>query len=528
MKTYVWSSLRNAVVVLLIAFAPAAIPFASAASDDLVVATDDGPVRGVATSTMRKFLGIPYAAAPVGELRWQPPQPHERWTAVRDATQFGNHCPQVASPFGLASTNEDCLFLNVYTPLGANPSESQRRPVMVWVHGGALVVGESDDYDPARLVAQNIVVVTINYRLGILGYLAHPAMTAESDNDASGNYGFMDQQFALDWVRRNIGRFGGDANNVTLFGESAGGLSVHTQLASPLARGLFEHAIVESGAYQLTQPTLAAAETLGRDLATRVGCSDQTAECLRAVPVAALLADVAAGAIASPVVDNHVLTQSIGTAFARGDFNQVPVIEGSNRDEWRLFVALNNELPNGPVTAEQYAAAIAATLRLPSAAAAAPIVAQYPLANYPSPGIALGAVGTDAIFACPARAAVRGLSQHVNTFAYEFADQNAPQLFLPPVSFPYGAYHSAELQYLFNLRATVPAPSLNAEQQSLSQHMVRYWTQFARTGDPNVSDSPQWPRYESGTDTFLKLIPPTPTTETDFASIHMCAFWTPA
>src|SRR5206468_604950 len=219
-----------AVLSGVVAIAPTST---SAAPPSPVVVTDKGPVRGVATGVMHQFLGIPYAAAPIGDLRWRPPQEHARWNGVFDATAFGPHCPQVATPYGTPSTSEDCLFLNVFTPVKTNPGRPHLLPVMFWIHGGGLVVGESDGYDPTKLVAQAVVVVTINYRLGELGFLAHPALGAESPTGASGNYGLMDQQAALRWVRRNIRTFGGDADNVTIFGESAGGLSVHSQLASP-------------------------------------------------------------------------------------------------------------------------------------------------------------------------------------------------------------------------------------------------------------------------------------------------------
>ncbi|MFL6714693.1 MAG: carboxylesterase family protein, partial [Sulfurifustis sp.] len=233
--------MKTRLIVNLVSICAAAFgSLALAAPSDPVVNTENGVVRGAATESVAKFLGIPYAAPPVGELRWQPPHPAAGWTGVRDVTQFAPHCPQAASPFGLASTTEDCLYLNVYTPAHIDRGQEHRKPVMVWIHGGALVVGQSDDYDPTKFVERgDVVVVTINYRLGALGFLAHPALSAESPDHVSGNYGFLDQQAALQWVRRNIDRFGGDPDNVTIFGESAGGLSTHTQLASPLAHGLF-------------------------------------------------------------------------------------------------------------------------------------------------------------------------------------------------------------------------------------------------------------------------------------------------
>src|SRR5215475_422830 len=263
---------------------------------DAVVITQQGRVRGVERSDVRAFLGIPYAAPPIGDLRWKPPQIHAPWPHVLDATKFRGHCAQVPNPTGTPSTSEDCLFLNVYVP-NADDDDSQQsktphlRAVMVWIHGGNLTAGESDDFDGSMLATLgNVIVVTINYRLGALGFLAHPALTAESPDHASGNYGIMDQAEALRWVHRNILFFGGDPTRVTIFGESAGGLSVHSQLASPGSAGLFHRAIVQSGAYQLTEPSLTAAETVGTTFATNAACTDQTAACLRALTVEQVLA----------------------------------------------------------------------------------------------------------------------------------------------------------------------------------------------------------------------------------------------
>jgi len=313
------------------------------------VTTPDGTFEGKfdTTGAMREFLGIRYAQPVTGNLRWKPPQPVTPQIATQDATQFGNHCPQPFSPFGNASATEDCLFLNVYAlnKLG-ELDDLVPHPVMVWIHGGALVVGESNEYDASKLVARGVVVVTINYRLGALGFLAHPALTRESPDHISGNYGIEDQQTALAWVRRNIRAFGGDPERVTIFGESAGGLSTFTNLVSPTASGLFHRAIVESGAYMQTLPTLAQAEAGGTAFANAVGCNQSTPSavlaCLRALPVSTVLANQALTFIGlgpSPNVDGKVLTQSIGTALASGQFNRVPLMHGTNHSEWNLFVA---------------------------------------------------------------------------------------------------------------------------------------------------------------------------------------------
>lgn len=525
--------------VVTVVFLTAIAGSAMAQSSPLAI-TEDGTFRGVATPTMNEFLGIRYAQAPVGNLRWKPPHRPERAHGIQDATQFGNHCPQPASPFGLPSINEDCLFLNVFTPVrrisgkDGNHGRGGSLPVMFWMHGGALVVGESDDYSPQRLVAQGVVVVTINYRLGALGFLAHPALSAEAadpdnDNDmdrapSSGNYGIMDQQLALRWIKRNIAAFGGDSHNVTIFGESAGGLSTFSNLVSPSAKGLFERAIVESGAYRLSLPSLATAEAQGTAYATAEGCTDQTAACLRALTVEQVLAqENPAGYVTN--IDGRVLPQSIDTALANGEFHHVPVINGSNHDEWRLFVALNDVFAGIVPTPSNYPQVIAATLGIP-VAATGPIVALYPPGTTTeSTELALGALGTDAIFACPARFASELTSRFVPTFAYEFNDENAPQNFLPFAGFPYGAAHASELQYLFDLRLSIPAPPLNADQQQLAGNMVDYWTAFAANANPNSQNTPAWLAFNIVGQEMESFVPPTPQNEVTFAIDHKCAFW---
>jgi para-nitrobenzyl esterase len=494
--------------------------------------TFDGLVRGTVTPAgVREFLGIPYATAPVGNLRWRPPVPHLPWFQPLDATHFANHCPQPASPFGIPSTSEDCLFLNVFTPDSKIGGIRDLRPVMVWIHGGALVTGESNDYDPTAFVKDGVIVVTINYRLGILGFLAHPAFAAEKTDPAhdgdvaagsAGDYGLMDQQLALRWVRDNIIFFGGDPLNVTVFGESAGGLSVFSQLASPSAANLFQKAIIESGAYQQTTQTLATAEAAGTAFATAAGCSSQTAACLRDLPVDTLLANENPAGY-TPNIDGKFLPLSLGTALATGQFHHVPIVQGSNHDEWRLFTALDFDLTIGPIGNNEaaYEAALASLV-----GPGAPFVAaEYPLASFPSADLAFATAGTDVVFACPAYGADLSMSQFVPLSTYEFNDENAPQDFLPPVTFPYGAAHASEIQYLFNLPITVPHPPLNAQQLQLSSTMQHYWTNFAKSGTPNGSGLPVWQKFNALEGNFQSLIPPSPMQEATFATNHKCAFW---
>jgi para-nitrobenzyl esterase len=284
-----------------------------------------------------------------------------------------------------------------------------------------------------------------------------------------------------------------------------------------MAGGLFHRAIVQSGSYGLSLPTLADEESHGLAFAVSVGCKDQSTQCLRSKSVKKILANW--GLFDSNLnVDEKLLPQSLDTAFATGQFNHVPVMQGTNHDEWRFFVALD-ELSGAPITSEGYPSAVQ---DLVGPDAAPQVLAEYPLVSFESPALAVGAMGTDLIFACPARGADRELSTQVPTFVYEFNDSNAPEVFLPPVSFPYGATHVSELLYLFKLSRP---GELDAQQQILSDNMVRYWVQFARSGNPNAPGLPFWPRYINATDTFQSLVPPTPVTESGFATDHKCDFW---
>jgi para-nitrobenzyl esterase len=505
---------------LALVFAVAAFAMLGSNPAGASVPTQQGPVTGTTLDGMRAFLGIPYAKPPVAALRWQPPLPPIRRPGPLSAIKFANHCPQAPGPFGKASSTEDCLYLNIFTPPRATPRSNL--PVMVWIHGGALTVGESDDYIPDRLVAHDVIVVTINYRLGYLGFLAVPALDAEPHKIV--NYGFLDQQAALKWVRQNIANFGGDPYRTTIFGESAGGLSVFSQLASPGATGLFDRAIAESGGYQLTLPTLAADEALGTTLATSLGCSGPaTAACLRALPVASIIAKE--GSLTTPAVDGTILPRSPGEAFETGKFNRVPVIDGSNHDEYRLFTAIDFDLTAGPLTAAEYPAVISATV---GAALAPAVLKVYPVTAYTSPDLAFAAAITDATFSCTALAADRALSRFVPVHAYEFVDPNAPELFLPPVSFPYQAAHASELQFLFDGLSPSPHP-LSATERGLAARMTAYWTRFAATGQPNDFSTRFWPGFSPVEDDVFTLVPEPPILDPgpSFEKFHHCDFWGP-
>jgi para-nitrobenzyl esterase len=499
-----------------------------------IVLTESGFVIGTTSNGLNVFRGIPYAAAPVGNLRWRPPQSYGFFQGFRlQATRFGSACTQAG---GIGA--EDCLFLNVFTPQTARrDGKGSALPVMFWIHGGGLTEGSSTPYLPEQLVNQGVIVVTINYRLGYLGFFAQSAIDAEGH--LSGNYGLMDQQFALKWVRRNIAGFGGDPDRITIFGESAGGQSVYAQLASPLVSGMFSGAISESGSYVEFQDyfsdivTLAVGETTGTTavpsgaaIADSVGCTNQTASCLRAVPAATMVAGEPFPLY--PFVDGTLLTQTMSAAFASGEFNQVPVISGTNHDEYRLFVALDYDLVGNPIlTSAEYDTASNA---LWGPAIGPPVLALYPFGSYPTGGQALGASGTDGVFSCPARNADQSLANFVTTYTYEFNDENAPPSqseFGGLLTFPLGAYHSSEVQYLFKTGNVFGLPgTLSHEQVQLSDAMISYWTQFAKTGDPNSSNEPLWSPYSASTDEFQSLIPPTPVVESNFDTGHLCsAFW---
>ncbi|MFB9966133.1 carboxylesterase/lipase family protein [Sinosporangium siamense] len=486
-----------------------------------VVRTDAGPVRGTVAGTHRRFQGIPYAAPPVGNLRWRAPQPPAPWHETRDVTKPGAVCAQLPAPLRGAegSESEDCLYLNVFTPRRTD----HPKPVMVWVHGGGFVSGSGGDYNAARIVEQgDIVVVTINYRVGVLGYFGHQGLPG------SGTFGLQDQQAALRWVRRNAAAFGGDPRNVTLLGESAGGMSTCAQLVSPGAMGLFHKAIIQSGACTISWPRgglqpgipegsqwapVDEINNLGAALMASQRCT--TVNCLRRVPVAAIMNDPLAPGLARPAYRTSVLPEHPGVSLTTGRFHRVPIMMGTTRDEHRLYVSW---MYGNGIDEARYTSLLATSF-----GDKAPLVAErYPVHAYPSPGMAWASAMTDRIWSCPTLSGNRSVAKHVPTYAYEFADRQAPNLF-PRVTapgFPLGAYHGSELPYLF----PVPGGDLNQAQAVLSRQVTKYWTRFARTGDPNGLGSPHWARFSgNNAQTFttgLQGIHPV-----NFASRHQCSFW---
>jgi para-nitrobenzyl esterase len=498
-------------------------PATAAAPATDVVVTRTGPLRGFVADALREYLGIPYAAPPVGARRWQPPEAPTHWSATRDAVRFGPPCAQTSTlgNFSAPSASEDCLYLNVFAPAG----DVQHLPVMVWIHGGGLFAGESDDYDPRALVEQGgVIVVTFNYRLNVFGFLAHPALDAEGH--PFGNYGLMDQQFALGWVRRNIAAFGGDPERITIFGESAGGQSVMAHLAAPSSRGLFQRAIIESGAYAIAGASVdrAGGEATGLRFAAAVGCPETGSECLRALTVGQIQAKGAAFAAGtSLIIDGRVLPSDIGKAIESGEFNRVPVMNGTTRDEATFFVSLIESANGHPLAAADYPAQLEAAYGKANLPA---VLRQYPLAAFPMPSLALAATQTDWGLACTALRADAWLARQVPTYAFEFADRTAPSPWAAP-SFPFGAAHTFEIPYLFpgwhGARGTIPV--FTPAQRRLSVVMIQYWTRFAATGDPNAPGLPAWPRFGTKRADIESLTLPRPVPSSRFADEHHCAFW---
>ncbi|MEU8589484.1 carboxylesterase family protein [Streptomyces sp. NPDC048664] len=479
------------------------------------VRTHDGPVRGTAHDGYRTFDGIPYAKPPVGSLRWAPPRPASAWSGTWEATRPRSACPQPAGEVPGGSTDEDCLHVNITTPDDAGPARP--RPVIVWLHGGGFTTGAGSSYDAHRMATRgNVVVVTVDYRLGALGFLAHSGLPG------SGTFGLADQQAALRWVRAEIGAFGGDAHDVTLAGESAGGYSVCAQLASPAAGGLFDRAIIESGPctgspdrpFAPSSVPLSTARAQGEDLAARVGCGSarDAAACLRRVGVSRLLA--AQDGDQHPSYGTPLLAVDPAAALTAGRLRRVPVLIGHNHDEGDGWAA-GFVLAGHPVTPDTWPD-IARSF-FPSPGQARAIVRAYPV-HRTDGGPVFGAVIGDADFACPTARTEALLATRTPVWRYEFADEHAPPLTPGTSPFPLGAPHASELPYLFDLGGRPRA--LTGAQHRLADAMIDYWTRFARTADPNAPTSRHWPRQ-----TVLSLAPdhiaPTHTSR----SRHHCPFW---
>lgn len=487
------------------------------------VRTDAGLVASKSVGDALVYNGIPYAAPPVGGLRWKAPQPAKPWTGVRES-KLGNPCPQQANPEAPnGSSTEDCLYVNVTTP--AKPS-TKPRGVVVWIPGGGFFIGTGNSYEASKLAARgDVVVVTVNYRLGIFGNFGYPGLPG------SGTYGIQDQQAALRWVQRNARAFGGDPRNVTVAGESAGGMSVCAQLTSPTSTGLFAKAIMQSGSCAFNwadnsqypgqaadSPWIPAStvQVNGKEWAAdnkaKLACrpGQSMLDCLRAAKSDVLVQDtlnftqVGYGGTA-------VVPLSPARALKAGLFHHVPIISGNNHDEANAWLAAFRDIKDYPQLVKN----------MVGAKQAPQVLQHYPQARYESPGAAWGAVTTDRIWSCTQVATDQQAAGKVPVYTYEFADKHSP-LAAPGL----GAAHAMELPYLFLLPGGVALP-MSPTQQKLSNQMIDYWTAFARTGNPNGPDRPQWSPTGTQAVKGLSLAP------TDQGGIrpvnltaeHQCGFW---
>ena len=455
---------------------------------------DSGPVVGVASGPAAVFRAIPYAAPPVGDLRWRPPAPAAPWSADRQAITAGPACPQKVSPIApngggyVGPVSEDCLTLDVTAPKGGL-GRPGKTPVMVWIFGGGNTAGASNlpSYDAVNFARDGVIVVAMNYRLGALGFFAHPALTAEAGpRQPLGSYGLMDQIAALQWVKRNIAAFGGDPANVTVFGESAGGADTLQLLATPSARGLFARAIVQSGGGWSAPRTLAQAEARGAALATTLGVTGATADAgaLRALPVQAILDAQTTGlGEYGPIVDGRLIRESPAQAFARGDAEAVPLIIGSNSNEASL---------RGP--ADAAAAAVAARAGPALRAVYAPDAASE---------AALGrAMFNDAVMGGPARWIAGKASQRAPAWLYYFSYVPERQRGVRP-----GTNHASEIPFVFDSLDAVPGrtPLITPSERAEAALAHACWVDFARSGRPACGGRQPWPAYTPAADALLEF-----------------------
>ncbi|WP_394830904.1 carboxylesterase family protein [Pendulispora rubella] len=500
-----------------------------------IVQLDSGPILGAVKEGYRTFLGVPYAAPPVGALRWRSPQAVTPWSEVREALKFGNSCAQDGSlTHTPPSGSEDCLYLNVTTPWqAASATEAAPpKPVLVFLHGGAFLRGSGSVYETSPLAIRgDAVVITINFRLGVFGHLAHPNL------QEGGNFGLEDQLAALRWVRRNARAFGGDPGNVTLMGQSSGAHAVAALLSAPSAVGLVHRAILESGTGTWDWPnaglfpdrtagTIFAArpeaERLGTALATQRGCTDPATaiDCLRAIGANDLMAPAPGWRYAQPVHGTRFLPLHPAEAMKKGLVHHVPVLSGTNLDEGRGFSAFFFE--GTQMSAERYHERV--TLSYGEDAPA--VEAKYPASAYPTPAMAWAQLMTDRIIVCPSVRAHRWLGAATRTYAYEFSDRTAPLVLPLPPDVQRGALHSSEVPYLMNLLGF--NPNFTPDQKALSDQMIGYWTRFAKTGNPNGGGAPEWEPVctsddepnTQGLDTGAGGIHPV-----DIGTEHQCEFW---
>ncbi len=507
-----------------------------------VVQTEYGKVAGFYNAGVAEFLGVRYAKPPVGQLRWMPPEPPTPWNGVRAATAYGNRCAQITTLgvfAGPATNTEDCLFLNVFSP---DLQSTANLPVIVWIHGGGNLDGESNDYDGGKMATQgNTVVVTFNYRLNLMGFLAVASL--DQEGHTFGNYGLMDQQMVLNWVRQNIANFGGDPNNVTMGGQSAGAEDTGFAMLSPPAAGLIQRGICESFCPTGNLPTLSAAEAIGQEFATAAGCGGKTgaaqAACLRRLPASTVeaLAGTASAAspfVIGPMLDGTILPVQPPTAWADGQFSHIPLMNGNVQDEENFGLAITEYFsnPRQPPTVAQYTSAITNTYSSPSypPGTAQKVLRLYPPYAFPSAQLAWDRAGTDPGI-CKEMALNTTLAAQIPVYAYLFDDQTPPMYFPPMPGFLPLAYHTSDIQFLFPLYhggQGTPHPLLGA-QATLSDQLVSAWTKFAWTGNPNGAGSTPWPVYGENpnkSDILLENVPYLQTeSAAQFNAAHHCGFW---
>jgi para-nitrobenzyl esterase len=495
-----------------------------------LVHTRSGVIEGARAGRVLRFLGVPYAQPPVGALRWRPPRPVRPWPGVRPAERSGPPCQQwQGAPLG----SENCLYLDVTVPRRPGP-----KPVLVFLHGGGLTTGSGSDYDPARMAVQgDVIVVTVDFRLGIFGFFGHAGLPG------SGTFGLQDQQAALRWVRANIAAFGGEPANVTLSGQSGGAVSTCAQLTSPRSAGLFQRAIMESGDCQLSWPRdamyppgpagsffqpLAAVDRRGQAAGRALRCdrgSDRAdLACLRALPPRALAGQNDRFGVAA--TGNPVLPLNPATALRRGRFHRVPVMLGQTRDEHRLIAGIMADLSIW-ITARHYPALIRESFGTHTPA----VLRRYPLSRYHHDAeVAWSAVFTDRIWACGQVGTAGDLARFTPVYTYEFADEHAQPLANLPAGFPAGASHGSELMDLFDVagRQLITSSYYTRAQRRLAHDLITYWTTFARTGRPSSAGLPAWPATRPGyaERPALQLAPgPGGIRPVDAAAEHQCAFW---
>lgn len=481
-----------------------------------IVRVKSGALRGARSATgIESFLGIPFTAPPVGSLRWRPPQDPAAWTGVRDATHYSSACTQRNN----SHSSEDCLYLNVWTPA---KSDSERLPVMAWIHGGGFVGGSGSDpkFDGTRLAQKGVVVVTINYRLGVFGFLARPDLTKESPHHASGNYGLMDQLYALRWVQENIGSFGGDPHRVTVFGESAGATSIGYLLVSPLAKGLFQAAILESPSRVLLPDPelkqvvngLTPMETVGAAIVPHIAEARNwtTAEVMQHAKAAtdALFAPGAKGKLGlrpeghvhipdahdAPwwaFVDGWVIPHQLQRLYRDGAEIAVPVLAGTNANEGSVF--LRNFRPK---TTEEYRD----YLRLNYWPEGGEMFRLYPATSAGGIRNAVDKIITDGLFLYGVHGiALAEQRDRKPVYLYRFSRKSRD-----PKMTALGAWHGAEVPYVFGTADPQLSPgSYNAQDRAISEQMMNAWTNFAKTGNPNTSDLPRWPAATAQDENYM-------------------------